>query len=209
MIDILPILKILPVAAIAMMAPGPDFFLITSIALSRGRMAGILAAAGIATGVVIWSGLGVFGLSVILDQMLWMVSCVRIVGGIYLVYLGTQLWRASFSARPDETPQTTLPNRKRNPFVIGFVTNITNPKAMAFFTSIFALALTPDTNRATQTAIVGIVSIMPFIWFSFMTLALSMPVMRKAYMRWSKWIDRVAGTFLAFFGLRLLWSGNR
>jgi len=206
MIDIVPLLKIAPIAAIAMMAPGPDFFLVTSLALSRGRMAGILAAVGIAAGVVIWSSLGVFGISTILEKMHWLVSAVRIAGGVYLIYLGAQLWKASFADK--NLPPQTLPNKKRNPFVIGFITNMTNPKAMAFFTSIFALTLTPNTSVTTQGAIVAMVSIMPVFWFGFVALVLSLPAMRKAYIRVSAWIDRIAGTFLAFFGLRLLWSGR-
>lgn len=208
MIDFAPILKIVPIALIGMMVPGPDFFLITSLALSRGRSAGILAAAGIAAGVVIWSGLSVFGLGVILNQMRWLVAAVRIAGGIYLVYLGLQLWRASFARRQSEPSRLAAPDREKNAFVIGFATNITNPKAMAFFTSVFALALPPGTSITTQTAIVAIVSFMPVLWFGFVAAVLSLPVMRKTYLQWGKWIDRFAGTFLAFFGGRLLWSNR-
>lgn len=84
-----------------------------------------------------------------------------------------------------------------------------NPKAMAFFTSIFALTLPANANGETQAAIIFVTSVMPIFWFGFVTFGLSTPAMRKVYLRCSKWIDRACGTFLALFGLKLMFSGNR
>jgi threonine/homoserine/homoserine lactone efflux protein len=71
------------------------------------------------------------------------------------------------------------------------------------------LTLPPDANAETRAAIILVTAGMPVFWFSFVTLGLSTPVMRRAYMRCSRWIDRVAGTFLALFGLRLMFSGQK
>ena len=97
-------------------------------------------------------------------------------------------------------------SKGKNPFVVGLLTNLTNPKAMAFFTSIFTLIIPPDAGRETYAAIIVLIAAMSILWFGIVTLGLSTPVMRKLYLRGSRWIDRVAGTFLAFFGLRLLLS---
>lgn len=82
MIDFVPVLKILPIAAAGMIVPGPDFMMISSMALSRGRRAGLLASAGIACGVVIYTVLCTFGLGIVFAKMQWLVSAIRVCGGI-------------------------------------------------------------------------------------------------------------------------------
>ncbi|HUY68513.1 MAG TPA: LysE family transporter [Alphaproteobacteria bacterium] len=208
MIDPAPLLKIIPIFAAALIVPGPDFMMISSMALSRGRFAGVLAAVGIAAGVLVYVSLCMFGFTLIFARMHWLLAAIRIGGGLYLIYLGTQLWRASMrpAAINEEIPARF--GKKRNPFVAGFLTNMTNPKALAFFSSIFALILPPAANIATRATILAVMAIMPVIWFGIVSFGLSTPAMQKLYLRASRWIDRVVGTFLALFGLRLLLSGK-
>lgn len=208
MIDLDPVLKVVPIAAAGMIVPGPDFMMITSMALSRGRRAGLLAALGIAAGVLVYTVLCTFGLGMVFAKMQWLIMVVRLCGGAYLVYLGVQLWRSSFKAPVAELNQRSPLNKQRNPFLVGLLTNMTNPKALAFFTSVFALTLPPNANGETQAAIIFITSTMPILWFGFVTFGLSTLAMRKVYLRASRWIDRVSGTFLALFGLRLMFSRN-
>jgi RhtB (resistance to homoserine/threonine) family protein len=208
MIDTAPLMKIIPIFAVALVSPGPDFLMISSMALSRGRLAGVLAALGIAAGVLVYVALCMFGLSLVLSRLHWLLAAVRIAGGLYLVYLGVQLWRASFAANGAGAKDAKAAGRKKNRFVTGFLTNMTNPKALAFFTSIFALTLPPDAAPATQGAIMATMFMMPAIWFSIVTFCLSAPAMRRVYLRASRWIDRAAGTFLGLFGLRLLLSNR-
>jgi threonine efflux protein len=206
MMDVMPALKIAPIFLIALISPGPDFFLISSMALSRGRPAGVLASFGIAAGTTLWALLCMFGLGLIFAKMQGLVVAIRLCGGVYLLYLGYQLWKASFHAAPVEAAPPLPHGKRRNPFTVGLATNVTNPKALAFFTSIFAFALPQGASLATQGAIVALVAVLAAGWFSLVSFCLSTPAMRKVYMRWSRWIDRVAGTFLAFFGVRLLAS---
>ncbi|MDP9127441.1 MAG: LysE family transporter [Pseudomonadota bacterium] len=207
MIDLAPVLKVMPLFTVALIAPGPDFMLISTLALARGRLAGVAGAAGIALGNLVYMVLCLFGLGIVFATMHWLVTLIRICGGLYLVYLGLQLWRASFAAA---SQAQMLPGRvkNRNPFVLGFLTNLTNPKAMAFFTSVFALALSSSTDRGTELAIVGAMVSIAFCWFSLVAVGLSVPAMRQVYMRLSRWIDRVSGTVLALFGLRLMFSAK-
>ncbi len=207
MIDWMPILKIAPIFAVALASPGPDFMMISSLALSRGRMAGVQASVGIALGSLAWIILCVFGLGLVFVKLHGLMIAVRVCGGIYLLYLGYQLWKASL-VQPSitETPEPASAQKQRNPFLMGFMTNMTNPKALAFFTSIFAVALPQQPSASTEVVIVAMMGILPVAWFSFVSFCLSAPAMRKVYIRWSKWVDRVAGTFMAFFGARLLSS---
>ncbi len=205
MVDLLPVFKVLPIALVAFISPGPDFLLISSLAMQRGRLAGFAAAAGNALGVMIGALLCMLGLGYVLAEMAWLVTAIKIIGGLYLIYLGIQLWKSSLKSKNKPVSDVGM-SKKKNPFVMGFVTNMTNPKALAFNTSVFALAIKPGTTFATQAVIVVGMGLMGLIWFSCVTFGLSTARVRQGYLRFSKWIDRVAGTFLAFFGLRLLLS---
>ncbi len=207
-VDLLSLMKIAPIFLVALASPGPDFLLISSLAMKRGRAAGLAGASGIALGNMNYAFLCIFGLSYMLARMAWLLLTIKIVGGLYLIYLGYQLWKASLKPAVSGTNEAQQVSPKRNPFVMGLMTNVTNPKALAFFTSVFALIVQPSINIETQIAIILLIGFMSFAWFSFVSLALSTTHMRKLYMRSSSWIDRIAGTFLALFGVKLLVSAR-
>jgi RhtB (resistance to homoserine/threonine) family protein len=204
-IDVTPILKIAPIFAVALASPGPDFMLVSSLALSRGRLAGAQAACGIAVGILVYATLCMFGFGLMVAKMQGLMLAVKLCGGAYLIYLGYQMWKSSLRvARADAS--VAGGDKRRSPFVAGFLTTMTNPKTIAFFASIFALAMPPDASLSTKAATITVMGVLPVFWYSLVSYCLSTPSMRKVYMRWSRWIDRVAGTFLAFFGVRLLSS---
>lgn len=205
MVDFIPFFKLVPIFAIALISPGPDFFMVSSLALSRGRTAGVQAAAGIALGNLIWSTLCLFGLGYLLADLHGLMLVVKMMGGAYLLYLAYQLWKSSLKpqAAAVAPPQGW---RKRHPLMIGLGTNMTNPKALVFFTSIFVLVMPQHASAATQVALLATVGLMSVGWFGFVSFCLSVPAMRKVYLSWTVWIDRICGACLAFFGARLFLS---
>jgi threonine efflux protein len=206
-IDLIALAKIAPIALVAFISPGPDFFLVSSLAMKRGRLSGFASGAGVSLGVMMGAMLAVLGLGYVMAQIAWLLTMIKIIGGLYLMYLGYQLWKSSLH-NPKDGEQNFVVSKKKNPFVMGFVTNITNPKALAFNTSVFALAINPDTNLLTLVAIVVMMGCLSLMWFSCVSFGLSTTRVQKSYMRFSKWIDRVAGTFLALFGFKLLLSAR-
>jgi RhtB (resistance to homoserine/threonine) family protein len=204
MIEFLPLLKIAPIFLLALASPGPDFVFVSSQALSRGRGAGLLGAAGITFGITLYVALSVWGLAALFDRFLWLAMVVKLMGGCYLVYIGYSLWKSSATPLQSDRPQTKAPGRKA--FLMGILTSLTNPKSIAFFSSIFALILTPNTSFATQVVIVAGCSAMALGWFAFVALLLSTPHLKGPYGRSKIFIDRAAGTVIGFFGLTLLAS---
>lgn len=208
MIDFLPYLKIAPIFLIALAVPGPDFLFVSTTALQSGRGAGLRGAAGIATGLLFYCAISLWGLGVVLNQMAGLVHLIRICGGLYLLYLGTQLWRASLTPALETPDLPTAPQKlgKRRPFVSGILTNLTNPKAIAFFASIFALAIDANTNNETRILTTFLCALTAFVWFAFVALTLSAPRVRQSYLGIRKYIDRVAGSLLLLFGAKLVFS---
>ncbi len=211
MIDFLPFLKIAPLFMIALMSPGPDFMLVSSLSLARGRMSGFQGALGIAGGIMVYTALSMWGLALVFQRMALLMTAVKIAGGLYLCYLGILLWRSTLTKKNDASDDPTPdapPKNRRNAFVMGLFTNLANPKAIAFFASVFALALTPDTNTPTKLVTVILCTLMTVGWFGFVALALSTPRLRARYRQWSKAIDRVCGSLLLLFGIKLIFARN-
>lgn len=204
MIDFAIILKILPIFVIALISPGPDFMIVSSTSLINGRIEGIKAAAGVASVISIYTFVSLIGLSALFEHYLWLVYVFKIGGGLYLLYLGYLLIRGSFAESPAPHGLAKKELSSRNSYWAGVITCITNPKAIAFFASIFALALTSDTSFATKLAIEVVIPLTAFIWFSLVTLGLSTSVMRARYYRWKRTMNRVTGMILAFIGIKLL-----
>ncbi|NTU76507.1 MAG: LysE family transporter [Alphaproteobacteria bacterium] len=209
MIDLFPLLKIAPLFTLAVMSPGPDFMLISAISLSHGRASGVKAASGIALGITFYAALSLWGLGLLFEQVLWLMIVVKVFGGLYLFYLGAQMWRSTVpSKKASQAIAETPPQPRRNAFLTGILTSLTNPKSLAFFASVFALALTPNTNTATKIGMSLFCAVTAWGWFAFVALALSSPKIRARYQRWKKAIDRAAGSILIFFGAMLVLSGK-
>jgi len=180
--------------------------LVSSVSLARGRMAGIQSAAGVSAGIMIYSALSLWGLGIVFERLVWLMMAVKMLGGLYLCYLGITLWRSTLrvhTSAPSAACDKSLPAR-RNAFITGLLTNLANPKAIAFFASVFALALTPNTNTPTKIATALLCFVTAFIWFGIVTLSLSSPKIRVRYQKVSKIIDRMAGSLLFLFGIKLI-----
>lgn len=95
MISLENLLLFIPMAAILVMLPGPDFALIAKISLLNGRPQGQAAACGVALGICVHTTAAMLGISAIIAQsMLWF-SVLKYVGAAYLIWLGVQALRHS------------------------------------------------------------------------------------------------------------------
>ncbi len=88
----------------AVISPGPNFLVVSRLALSRSRRSAIGATFGITIGSLAYAALTMFGLSVLILRFAWLGDTIRIVGGAYLVWLGIQAWRSQPEA-PSSRPR--------------------------------------------------------------------------------------------------------
>lgn len=124
------------------LTPGTDTMYVMSRSISQGRAAGVYSALGISTGVIIHTLLAAFGLSVIILQSVVLFNIIKLIGAIYLAYLGIKMLTAKNVATDKPSSLSRQSNQKI--FLQGMITNVTNPKVALFF-----LALLPqfiDTN---------------------------------------------------------------
>ena len=185
-----------------MISPGPNFILLSTMALSIGRPTAVRAALGIAIGSLIWMTAAALGVSIIFETLPVLGLLLKIAGGLYLIYLGVKLLRSkgmTASTAPQNSDDVAI-----NGFGRGLLVNLTSPKSAAYFGSIFAAFFSDQIAVWVLTVLIGCLFLMSILWHVSLALAFSWDVVRVPYIRFSRLIDRIAGTLLVIFGLRLL-----
>lgn len=155
--SILPVF--LSAVAALLMVPGPDFFLITSQATSRGMKYGIACALGIGMAGIIQTALVALGLGKMMETWPAVATAVRLVGAVYLAVLGINLVKCWWkSGKATVAPQaSTLPERStKYIFLAGLANNLLNPKALLFFSVFIPQFVNPSLGSPpTQIAVLG------------------------------------------------------
>ncbi|CAI0934948.1 Threonine efflux protein [Serratia entomophila] len=194
---------------IALMSPGPDFFFVSQTAASRSRREAMMGVLGISLGIVVWAGVALMGLHLILQKMAWLHQVIMVGGGIYLCWMGWQLLRSARAqnAQPaaEAEVKVALPKAGRS-FIRGFLTNLSNPKAVIYFGSVFSLFVGDDVGAGARWGLFLLIIAETFVWFSLVAMVFALPAMRRGYQRLAKWIDGLAGVLFTGFGLHLIFT---
>ena len=191
----------------ALITPGPDFFLVSQTAVSRSRKDAVLVAFGICLGAMVWSLLALMGLNIIFEKMAWLKQGLLVAGGLYLCWLGYQMLRSAFSKGEQSIKQIVLPQSPYLFFMKGLLTNLSNPKAVIYFGSVFSLFLANPLFDQHHSLLFIIVSIETALWFLLVAFVFSLPTFRTAYQNFAKWIDGISGGIFTLLGVYLI--GNR
>lgn len=124
----------LAVAAVAVASPGPGVVMTLTNSLRYGFRGALGSVFGIAAGVFVVAIVSATGLGVLLTASATAFTVLRLVGAAYLVWLGIRLWRAPAAAL-DAVPAAGIGFGRR--FREGLWLQVTNPKAIVFFLSVF------------------------------------------------------------------------
>lgn len=189
---------------VLIISPGPNFLVITQLSYSQSRQQGICAGLGVASGSIIWALLAATGLGLVFQQLPWVQPGLQLLGGAYLTWLGTKSLRnAGSQPKPRDIASLGIQNLGRA-YRFGLLTNMTNPKALAFYTSVFTTVTTPGMPMWVRTAGVSIIGVLAISWFVLLATLFSIPSVQQRYARMKKTIDIVTGLFMVAFGIRLL-----
>ncbi len=190
------------------MSPGPAFIVVSQQAVARSRGAGLVTALGVSVGSILWVGLVLLGISVVLQQAAWLYAGLRLAGGAYLVYLGIQLWRGASAPLTLDGAPAALPLAPWRGFRRALTIQMLNPKAAVFFGSVFLTMLPAGVPAWVVAAALVMVFVIEFSWYAAVALVLSSPPARRAYAGAKAWIERIAGAWLAVFGVKLALSSR-
>lgn len=199
---VLSLASLFAVALATSIIPGPTNFLLMRIAMRQGRWPGVMAAVGTTVGCMIWCVAAAIGLAALFAAAPWLYGALRIAGGLYLLWCAWSLWHA----KPTVIATEAGPDAGRQAFWAGLAVNMTNPKSVLFFASIFSAYVGPKTPLWVQGAAVGVVTFVCLGWCGGLAWLFSTQAAVDAYSRMQLLLDRVAAVLMAAFGLGLLWT---
>ena len=124
------------IALIAAAIPGPAILLVSTHSLEFGATRALITAAGNVTGLFIMSTFSILGLSVLVIVSSTAFTIIKVIGALYLLYMGVKLWRNGVKLK---TADSSYPKKfsARSLYSQGLLISLTNPKAIIFTSALF------------------------------------------------------------------------
>ena len=198
------LLLILTIHAVALVSPGPDFAVVTRLAIVSGRRAGLWAAAGVASAIGVYVLLCALGMSLVLAALPGLSRLLAVAGALYLAWLGVQCLRSRGTL-----PEAASATHGGRAYLTGLLTNLLNPKAMLYFGSILSQALTPHLGAADVALLWSLLVGESLLWFCLVAQLFS----SRRVLNWLRgrliWLDRGIGVVLLALAARLAGSAAR
>jgi threonine efflux protein len=190
-------------------SPGPNFVTVIHQATARSRRDGFATVAGIATGTVIWVVGAMAGLAVLLARFGWLAGAVKMVGGAYLMWLGVRTVRSAGRASTLDVPAGAPAGvpRRGVAYRTGLLTDLANPKAAVFFSSMFAVLLPAGPPLWLRAATLALVVGVEAAWYATVVGLVTLAPVLRAYRRARRVLDLLTGGLLVALGARLAADG--
>lgn len=192
-------LAIVGAISLGAISPGPSFVYIAQLAAQR-RAAALQATIGMVIGGAFYGFLAVWGVAKVITFSPLAMNLLRVAGGVFLLYLCFSLWQASNSAFKASNNSVI----ETRPFIRGLVTQVSNPKTMIIYVSVYGALLPQQPASWLYLALPIAMFAIEAIWYSFVSLALSTSGSQNLYLKGKKWFDRAAGAVLGLIGLSFI-----
>jgi RhtB (resistance to homoserine/threonine) family protein len=187
---------------LAVMSPGPSFLVTARTAVARSPADGIKVALGLGAGTIVWAAAALLGLNFLFHQLPWLFIGMKVAGALFLLWIAFQIFR--HAADPVEMDEGANNENERSALLRGFLIQISNPKVVVFFGSIFVAMLPGEVPGWMIAALIAMVTLNEIVWYSLVSLFFGSSPVRRFYLIAKRWIDRATGAFLGLLGLRLL-----
>ena len=194
---------------VAQFTPGPDVLLIAKSSASTTRTNTLKIILGISVGILVWVVLTLLGFTVLITQFPWIQQVLMLIGGLFLAKMGWAMLKGGLATLNQsfeiDTSQANQESKSQNYFLLGLFTNLSNPKTLIYFSSVFSLALSSSASSDLKTQLAVIIPIQTFLVFALFMLIMSMPKIKAAYQRSGSYIDVLSGALFLIFAI-ILWS---
>jgi len=190
------------------LTPGVDTMLIIRNTARGGWRDGAVSSLGICSALFLHAGISALGISVILMQVAWTFSLLKLAGGAYLVWLGLSSLRKGLRSEG-----FALENGKqvtREGFTVGrslregFLSNLLNPKAVVFYMAFLPQFIDPAGSALLQSLfLAGCHFTIAMLWQCLLALLVRQAEGWLQRPRVSQWFHGLTGTVLVALGLRV------
>lgn len=196
----------------ATMSPGPAFVVAVRNAMKYDRKSAIATAFGLSLGVAAHVLFVLLGIAFLIAKSVFMLNFIRYAGAAYLFYIGIKAIRST--AKKDEDADSVHDTQMgekatlgiKKAVITGFLTNLLNPKAVVFFTAVYAQFITPETPLFMHLVYGGTSVFIEFTWFACVAIVLTNPRLHAFFNRIMHRIERICGGLMIALGVKLALS---
>ncbi|MBJ9212642.1 LysE family translocator [Citrobacter freundii] len=183
---------------VALLSPGPDFFLLVGYA-ARYRMRG---SAGLCVGIAFGNGLYVLLAIIgwgILRQLPLLFTFIELLGALYLLWIGSLLVRSRPQTLTGTDAQSTCPGFGKQ-ILLGLGSSLLNPKNALFYLALMTALLGPSVTLLQQTMSGIWMTSIVLCWDLLIVMFIGLPQIQRRLSRGILWVERIAGGVLIIFG---------
>jgi threonine/homoserine/homoserine lactone efflux protein len=202
------LLTIVAALALGVISPGPSFLMVARVAVASSRSRGLATALGMGAGGALFGAAALLGLHSVFSAVPALYVGLKILGGLYLCYLGWLIFRSARQRLVVATGSTPVGSTTGS-FWLGFTTQVSNPKTAIVYASVFAALLPPQFSAAFAAALLLVVFAVEAGWYALVAFVLSSSAPQQAYLSFKTWIDRTAGLVMFGLGLKLVSSAAK
>lgn len=183
---------------VALLSPGPDFFLLVGCAV-RYRMRG---SAGLCVGIALGNGLYILLAIIgwgILRQLPLLFTIIELLGALYLLWIGSLLIRSRPQTLTGADAQSTCPGFGKQ-LLLGLGSSLLNPKNALFYLALMTALLGPSVTLLQQTMSGIWMTSVVLCWDLLIVMFIGLPQIQRRLTRGILWVERIAGGVLIIFG---------
>jgi len=209
--DYIQILSFTFIALLLVISPGPNGLLLTKTVPSQGKKAGFSNVLGFVAAFYVHGTLSILGISVLLTNSAELFFIVKIIGALYLSWIGI---KSLISAYKNENKKleidTTNTKTLKKSFLEGFLTNVLNPKVSMFYLAAFPQFVpVGEYSFVYAFLLVVIHSVLNIFWFSSMVIILSRANEFAKNGLFQRVLKTITGIVFIGFGVKLLTLENK
>lgn len=207
---------------IAQLSSGPDILLIAKSAATTTQKNTFKVILGISFGIMLWVFLTLVGFTILVKQFPWIQTLLMLIGGGFLSRMGWTMLKGGIQSYKQvvnwgnnqldiQLKNAELKNNESTPnyFLLGLFTNLSNPKTLIYFSSVFSLVLSSTASINLKTQLAVIIPIQTIIVFTLLMLIISMPKIKNLCQNSAFYIDIISGLLFLFFAIWLWFDGLR
>ncbi|MFV0575255.1 MAG: LysE family transporter [Vibrio sp.] len=192
-------------------SPGPDFVLVVKSAIKNKRKNAVGVALGISLANAVYIALCLVGVGTILAASVPLMISLKIIGGLFLIYLAINALKARKDAYDSlSVSNSDVDNAVQKTFfyelTTGFMSGILNPKNLLFYLSLFTVVLTNDVSFGFKVALGIWMTTIVFLWDTAIIFLLSTNKVRNRFTKLAFYIDKITGAVLGIIGFTIVKS---
>lgn len=206
--DLHHLLLVFAVYIVGAASPGPSNMRIMGVAMHQGRRPALLLAAGVISGSFFWGSMAATGVSAILAQYAQVLVVLKVVGGLYLLFLAFKASRSALAS--DEQLEKVIAGAPKisgfSLYQRGLLMHLTNPKALLGWMATMTLGLGPQATPTTVAIILAGCAMLSVTIFCGYAIVFSTEPMIRGYRRARRYIEGTLAVVFGAAGIKLLVS---